>query len=118
MLRTRVLIACALLASHAAVAESYPNRLITLVIPFAPGGSASTAARSIADKMSETLGQQIIIDNRPGAGGAVATRAVARSEPDGYTVLIGTSATMGTAPSLIENLGYDPRSDFEPIGVI
>src|SRR6516225_1896126 len=99
-------------------AETYPTRPITLVVPFAPGGSASTAARSIADKMSETLGQQIIIDNRPGAGGAVATRAVARSEPDGYTVLVGTSATLGTAPSLFENLGYDPRNDFDPIGVI
>ena len=101
-----------------AVAQDYPSRTISLIVPYAPGGSASTAARSIADKMSETLGQQIIIDNRPGAGGAVATRAVARSEPDGYTLLIGTSATLGTAPSLIENLGYDPRNDFEPIGVI
>ena len=101
-----------------AVAQDYPTRPITLIVPYAPGGSASTAARSIADKMSETLGQQIIIDNRPGAGGAVATRAVAKSEPDGYTVLIGTSATMGTAPGLMENLGYDPRNDFEPIGVI
>jgi tripartite-type tricarboxylate transporter receptor subunit TctC len=85
MLRAKVLIACALLASHAAVADSYPNRPITLVIPFAPGGSSSTAARSIADKMSETLGQQIIIDNRPGAGGTVATRAAAKASPDGYT---------------------------------
>ena len=98
-----------------AVAQDYPSRTISLIVPYAPGGSASTAARSIADKMSVTLGQQIIIDNRPGAGGAVATRAVARSEPDGYTLLIGTSATLDTAPSLIENLGYDPRNDFEPI---
>jgi tripartite-type tricarboxylate transporter receptor subunit TctC len=108
----------ALPVSTAAVAQDYPSRPITLIVPYAPGGSASTAARSIADKMSESLGQQIIIDNRPGAGGVVATRAVAKGEPDGYTVLIGTSATLGTAPSLIENLGYDPRSDFEPIGVI
>src|SRR6202048_4159406 len=118
MLRTRVLIACALLASHAAVAESYPNRLITLVIPFAPGGSSSTAARSIADKMSETLGQQIVIDNRPGAGGTVATRAAAKATPDGYTVLLVTNATLGTAPSLFDDLGYDPRKDFAPIGLI
>jgi tripartite-type tricarboxylate transporter receptor subunit TctC len=118
MLLAALSIVFAALVLTPAVAQDYPSRPITLIVPYAPGGSASTAARSIADKMSETLGQQIIIDNRPGAGGAVATRAVARSEPDGYTVLIGTSATMGTAPSLIENLGYDPRSDFEPIGVI
>ena len=118
MLRTKVLIACALLASHAAVADSYPNRPITLVIPFAPGGSSSTAARSIADKMSETLGQQIIIDNRPGAGGTVATRAAAKASPDGYTILLVTNATLGTAPSLFDDLGYDPRKDFAPIGLI
>src|SRR5262249_104397 len=69
-----------------ATAQSYPTRPITLVVPFAPGGSASTAARSVADKMSETLGQQIVIDNRAGAGGTVATRSVAKSAPDGYTI--------------------------------
>jgi tripartite-type tricarboxylate transporter receptor subunit TctC len=101
-----------------AAAESYPARPITLVVPFAPGGSASTAARSVADKMSETLGQQIVIDNRGGAGGTVATRAVAKSAPDGYTILVVTSATVGTSPSLFQNLGYDPRKDFAPIGLI
>ncbi len=87
-------------------------------MPFAPGGSASTAARSVADKMSETLGQQIVIDNRGGAGGTVATRAVAKAPPDGYTLLVVTSATVGTSPSLFQNLGYDPRKDFAPIGLI
>src|SRR5215831_1142154 len=76
-----------------AAAETYPTRPITLVVPFAPGGSASTMARSVADKMSETLGQQIVIDNRGGAGGTVATRAVAKGAPDGYTILVATSAT-------------------------
>src|SRR6516165_1201915 len=71
-----------------AVGETYPARPITLVVPFAPGGSASTMARSVADKMSETLGQQIVIDNRSGAGGTVATRAVAKGAPDGYTILV------------------------------
>lgn len=101
-----------------AVAQSYPERPITLVVPFAPGGSASTAARSVADKMSETLGQQIVIDNRGGAGGTIATRAVAKSAPDGYTLLVVTSATVGTSPSLFQNLGYDPRKDFAPIGLL
>jgi tripartite-type tricarboxylate transporter receptor subunit TctC len=105
-------------ASGPAAAQAYPVRPITLVVPFAPGGSASTAARSVADKMSETLGQQIVIDNRAGAGGTVATRSVAKTAPDGYTILVVTSATVGTSPSLFQNLGYDPRKDFEPIGLI
>src|SRR5262244_2461642 len=98
-----------------AAAETYPARPITLVVPFAPGGSASTVARSVADKMSETLGQQIVIDNRGGAGG---TLAVAKGAPDGYTILVVTSATVGTSPSLLHNLGYDPRKDLDPIGLI
>jgi tripartite-type tricarboxylate transporter receptor subunit TctC len=115
-----VLLPAALLpaALRPAVAESYPVRPITLVVPFAPGGSASTVARSVADKMSETLGQQIVIDNRGGAGGTLATRAVAKGAPDGYTILVATSATVGTSPSLLHNLGYDPRKDLEPIGLI
>ena len=107
-----------LAASGSAAAQSYPARAITLVVPFAPGGSASTAARSVADKMGEILGQQIVIDNRGGAGGTVATRSVAKTAPDGYTLLVVTSATVGTSPSLIQNLGYDPRKDFDPIGII
>jgi tripartite-type tricarboxylate transporter receptor subunit TctC len=107
-----------LAASGSAVAQSYPARAITLVVPFAPGGSASTAARSVADKMGEILGQQIVIDNRGGAGGTVATRSVAKAAPDGYPLLVVTSATVGTSPSLMQNLGYDPRKDFDPIGVI
>jgi tripartite-type tricarboxylate transporter receptor subunit TctC len=112
-------LATSLLAARTpALAQSYPTRPITLVVPFAPGGSASTAARSVADKMSETLGQQIVIDNRGGAGGTVATRTVAKAAPDGYTLLVVTSATVGTSPSLLHNLGYDPRQDFAPIGLI
>ena len=119
-----LLAACSALAAlgtavaETAAAQSYPARPITLVVPFAPGGSASTAARSVADKMSETLGQQIVIDNRGGAGGTVATRSVAKAAPDGYTILVVTSATVGTSPSLFQNLGYDPRKDFAPIGLI
>ena len=112
-------LATGVLAARApALAQSYPTRPITLVVPFAPGGSASTAARSVADKMSETLGQQIVIDNRGGAGGTAATRTVAKAAPDGYTLLVVTSATVGTSPSLLHNLGYDPRQDFAPIGLI
>jgi tripartite-type tricarboxylate transporter receptor subunit TctC len=104
--------------SGPAAAQTYPTRPITLVVPFAPGGSASTAARSVADKMGDLLGQQIVIDNRGGAGGTVATRSVAKAAPDGYTLMVVTSATVGTSPSLFQNLGYDPRKDFDPIGLI
>src|SRR5262249_18558848 len=111
-------VAALLPAALGAAAETYPARQITLVVPFAPGGSASTVARSVADKMSETLGQQIVIDNRGGAGGTGATRAVATGGPDGYPILVATGATVGTSPSLLHNLGYDPRKDLDPIGLI
>src|SRR5437764_7263956 len=99
-------------------AQSYPNRAITLVIPFAPGGSTSIVGRGIADKMSELLGEKVVVDNRPGAGGTVGTRAVARSEPDGYTIALGYTGTLAIGPSLYKNVGYDPRKDFAPIGLI
>ena len=105
-------------AAAPAPAQPYPTRAITLVVPFAPGGAASIAARSVADKMSEALGAQIVIDNRAGAGGTSATRVAAKSGADGYTILLATSATFGTSPSLLQNLGYDPRKDFDPIGLI
>src|SRR5260370_31546786 len=101
-----------------AQAQNFPNRSITLVIPFAPGGSTSIVVRVIADKMSELLGEKIVIDNRPGAGGTVGTKAVAKSDPDGYTLLLGYTGTLGIGPSLYKNVGYDPRKDFAPIGLI
>jgi tripartite-type tricarboxylate transporter receptor subunit TctC len=105
-------------AFDAAQAQTYPNRAITLVIPFAPGGSTTIVGRVIADKMSETLGEKIVVDNRPGAGGTVGTKAVAKSEPDGYTLVLGYTGTLAIGPSLYKNAGYDPRKDFAPIGLI
>src|SRR3954454_25052019 len=101
-----------------AQAQTYPNRPITLVIPFAPGGSTTIVGRGIADKMSELLGEKIVVDNRPGAGGTVGTKAVAKSEPDGYTLVLGYTGTLAIGPSLYKNVGYDPRKDFAPIGMI
>jgi tripartite-type tricarboxylate transporter receptor subunit TctC len=101
-----------------AQAQDFPNRPITLVIPFAPGGSTSIVGRVIADKMSQLLGQGIVVDNRPGAGGTVGTKAVAKSEPDGYTILLGYTGTLAIGPSLYRNAGYDPRKSFAPIGLI
>jgi tripartite-type tricarboxylate transporter receptor subunit TctC len=109
-----VMIGCAGMAH----AQTFPTRTITLVIPFAPGGSNTVVGRAIADKIGELLGEKIVIDNRPGAGGTVGTRAVAKSEPDGYTLLLSFTGTMAIAPSLYKNVGYDPRRDFAPIGMI
>src|ERR1700737_1468260 len=118
----KTLLCIALLALHAASggahAQTYPSRPITLVIPFAPGGSTSIVGRGIADKMSETLGEKIVVDNRPGAGGTVGTKAVAKSEPDGYTLVLGYTGTLAIGPSLYKNVGYDPRKDCAPIGMI
>ncbi|WP_375411698.1 Bug family tripartite tricarboxylate transporter substrate binding protein [uncultured Bradyrhizobium sp.] len=105
-------------APESSHAQGYPNRAITLVIPFAPGGSTSIVGRGIADRMSELLGEKMVVDNRPGAGGTVGTRAVARSEPDGYTLVLGYTGTLAIGPSLYKNAGYDPRKDFAPIGLI
>jgi tripartite-type tricarboxylate transporter receptor subunit TctC len=101
-----------------AQAQTYPNRTIMLVIPFAPGGSTSIVGRVIADKMSRLLGQSIVVDNRAGAGGTVGTKFVAKSDPDGYTILLGYTGTLAIGPSLYKNVGYDPRKDFAPIGMI
>src|SRR4051794_26844095 len=101
-----------------AQAQSFPSRTITLVIPFAPGGSTTIVGRVIADKMGELLGEKVVVDNRPGAGGTVGTRGVAKSDPDGYTIALGYTGTLAIGPSLYKNAGYDPRKDFAPIGLI
>lgn len=108
----------ALLAFAPAQAQDFPTRPITLVIPFAPGGSTTIVGRGVAEKMSALLGEKIIVDNRPGAGGTVGTRAVAKSEPDGYTLLLGYTGTLAIGPSLYKKAGYDPRNDFAPVGMI
>src|SRR5580692_10536931 len=97
-------------ASVAAQAQNYPNRTITLVIPFAPGGSTSIVGRVIADKMSQLLGQSIVVDNRAGAGGTFGTKIVAKSDPDGYTILLGYTGTLAIGPSLYKNVGNAPNS--------
>ena len=107
-----------LLAALPLAAQEYPNRPITLVVPFPPGGSTTIVARVISDKLAEVLGQQVVVDNRGGAGGTIGTRAVAKAEPDGYTILLGYTGTLAIGPSLYSNVGYDPRKDFAPIGRI
>jgi tripartite-type tricarboxylate transporter receptor subunit TctC len=112
------LLAAFVMPATPASAQDYPNRPITLVVPFPPGGSTTIVARIVADKMSEALGQSIIVDNRGGAGGTICTRAVSKAAPDGYTILLGYTGTLAIGPSLYANAGYDPRKDFAPIGRI
>jgi tripartite-type tricarboxylate transporter receptor subunit TctC len=99
-------------------AKDYPNRPITLVVPFPPGGSTTIVARSVADELAKMLGQTIVIDNRGGAGGTVGTRSVATAEPDGYTIALGYTGTLAIGPNIYPSVGYDPRKDFAPIGRI
>jgi tripartite-type tricarboxylate transporter receptor subunit TctC len=106
------------LTSSDAVAQTYPTRPITLVIPFPPGGGNDALGRIVAETMSKAIGQQIVVENRGGAGGTIATRAVARSAPDGHTILLGYTGTLAIDPSLYANPGYDPRKDLVPIGLI
>ena len=105
-------------ASSTATAQDYPTRPITLVVPYAAGGGNDIMARTAADKMSPALGQQIVIENRGGAGGSIATRQVAHAAPDGYTLELGGTGTLAVDPTLYPNAGYDPRKDFAPIGLI
>jgi len=96
---------------------AYPVKPIRLVVPFAPGGSTDTIARLIGQKLDEALGQQVIIDNRPGAGGNLGVDYVAKSAPDGYTLIFGHVGTFGFGPSLYDKLPYDPIRDFAPVAL-
>jgi tripartite-type tricarboxylate transporter receptor subunit TctC len=112
-----LIVLCA--ASVSATAQTYPSRPITLVIPLPPGGTNDIMARAVADKLSAGLGQQVVVENRSAGGsGTVATRAVAKGPADGYTLLLGYTSTLATGPSMFPNVGYDPRKDFAPIGLI
>ena len=120
MLRRFALLGALLLAvaPTAVHAQTYPTKTIKLVVPFGPGGPTDVAARVVAQVVQTGLGQSVVIENRPGAGGATGTKSVAAAEPDGYTMLIGTSATLGVVPALVKNPGYDPVKSFAPVGKI
>ena len=117
--RVRVLIlllACAVSSfAHSQAARDYPSKAIRIVIPFAPGGGTDTLTRLIAQKMSEAWGQPVVADNRPGAGGTIASDVVAKASPDGYTLLMGMIATHAMSPHLYKNLPYDVIKDFAPV---
>ena len=101
--------------SIAQAADVYPSKPVTIVVPYAPGGNIDTTARLIANAMGALLKQPILVDNRAGAGGTVGAAYAAKSKPDGYTLLLGSSATIGTAPAIYKRIGYDPTQDFSLI---
>jgi tripartite-type tricarboxylate transporter receptor subunit TctC len=103
------------MASTFAAAQSWPTKPVKLVVPFTAGGSTDTVARIIAEKLSQRVGQPVIVDNRAGAGGAIGSDYVAKSPADGYTYLVGTSSTMAIAPYLYTKLPYNPARDFAPV---
>jgi tripartite-type tricarboxylate transporter receptor subunit TctC len=111
-------VALLLAIGGAAAQDKFPDKPIRLVVPFPPGGPTDLIARVVAVGMAADLGQQVIIDNKGGAGGNVGTDMVAKARPDGYTLLFGTAATHGINVSLYTNLPYDPVKDFEPIALV
>ena len=96
-------------------AEDFPNKPVRFLVGFAPGGGADIVTRALASRLTETLGQQVIVDNRPGAGGNIATALVARSNPDGHTLLMGNIGQLAVAPSLYSNLPFDLNKDLVPV---
>lgn len=112
--------AAALSLTVAARAQAaYPNRPVRLIVPFPPGGPLDVMGRLISARLSTTLGQQVFVDNKPGAGGTLAGKEAARSDPDGYTLLMGSSAALAIGPALYrENTGYDPLKSFVPVAMV
>ena len=115
--RRRILLAAALAAAPLAAWAAFPERPLRLVVPFPAGGAADLMARGLAQHLGEQLGQQVVIDNRGGAGGTVACEIVARAPADGYTLLFGTMGTQAINPALYSKLRYDPLKDFAPIAL-
>ncbi|PSC06774.1 hypothetical protein SLNSH_02980 [Alsobacter soli] len=117
-MKSLLIAAAALLATAVpGLAQDYPTKPITLIVPFAAGGPTDVVARIVGEHMSRTLGQQIVVENVAGAGGTTGTTRTAQAAPDGYTIMMGHMGTHGAAPALYPNLKYDPTKDFEPIGM-
>jgi tripartite-type tricarboxylate transporter receptor subunit TctC len=114
----RLLLVFAAVVALSAHAQTYPTRPVKLVVGFEPGGNTDTVARLVAQKLSERLGQQVIVENKVGAAGTIGTHDVARAAPDGYTLTMGTTTTHAIAPAAYSKLPYDPVADFEPIALV
>jgi tripartite-type tricarboxylate transporter receptor subunit TctC len=114
-LMTLALLAAASLVAMPAAAQTYPSKPVTMVVPFAPGGASDVTARALASRMGELLGQNIVIDNKPGAGGSLGAASVARADPNGYTLLFWNVGMVTTAH--LGSLPYDHLKDFQPVGL-
>jgi len=101
-----------------ALAQAYPSQQIKFVVPYSPGGLPDTVARVVARKLSERIGQSVVVENRPGANGVVAAQALTSSTPDGHTLLVTDDSMMTINPLLYKNIGYDPKKDFLPVSLI
>lgn len=108
----------AMVIASLAGAQEYPSRVVTIVVPFPPGGSTDLIARRIAEKFQQAMGQAVIVENKPGAGGAVGSAAVAKSAPDGHTLMLGVTGSHAISVSLNPSLPYHPLKDFEPISMV
>ena len=106
------------LGTAAQAQEKYPTRPIRLLVPFPAGGPVDVMGRLIAQRLSSTIGQQVIVENRPGAGSTLAARAAASADPDGYTLLVASAASLAIGPALYNNIGYDPATSFAPIAMV
>lgn len=113
-----VLAALAFAFAACAQAQPYPNKVVRIVVPFPPGGSTDLLARKLAEKLQGSMGQPVIVENKPGAGGAVGSEFVAKSPPDGYTVMIGVTGSHGISVSLNPKLPYHPLKDFAPVSMV
>jgi tripartite-type tricarboxylate transporter receptor subunit TctC len=109
---------CALVWCGAALAQAYPNKPVKLVVPFPPGGSTNIIGRAVAQKLSDEWGVQVVVENKPGAGGSLGADFVAKAAPDGYTLLLGHVGTLAVNPLLYPKLPYDPATHFAPISLV
>jgi tripartite-type tricarboxylate transporter receptor subunit TctC len=114
----RIAVAIAAFASPGALAQGYPTKPIRIIVPFAPGGNVDITARLVAPGLQEALGQAVVVENKPGAGGTIGADQVAKSTPDGYTLLMGSNSTFSVAPSLYPRNPYNPLKDFAPVASI
>jgi len=122
MIMSRRIVLAALLAAGVpagpAAAQPYPNRVIKMIVPFPPGGPIDTMGRLVAHELSTRLGQEVVVENRPGAGSTLGTKAAAAADPDGYTLLFGSSGSLAVAPALYAKLDIDPLTLFAPVASV
>ena len=106
-----------IVAAMPASAQQYPSRTVRLVVPYAAGGTGDIVARVLADRLAQSLGQSVVVENRPGATGALGSKAVLSAAPDGHTILVGQTGEMAINQHWAKGLGYDPVADFQPIAL-